>query len=48
MDRLYEYRGMDNEKASIIALQSLGLFQCLDIEMNTSSVGFPATMKDCD
>ena len=39
---------MDNEKAAIIALQSLGLFQCLDIEMNTLSVNSPATMKDCD
>ena len=30
MDRLCEDRVIDNEKASIIALQSLGLFQCLD------------------
>ena len=30
MDSLYEYRVMDNEKASIIALQSLGLFQSLN------------------
>ena len=30
MDRLYEDRVMDNEKAAIIALQSLGLFQCLN------------------
>ena len=29
MDRLCEYHVMDNEKASIIALQSLGLFHVL-------------------
>ena len=29
MDHLYEYRVIDNEKAAIIALQSLGLFHVL-------------------